>query len=71
MRDGRGEEGGRESEEYSHNLHVLYMFCFVSSHLSPYSSDDSTLAIVPNRRWTTAALKGFIARDCGWHPEPR
>lgn len=30
-----------------------------------------TLAIVPNRRSTAAALKGFIARDCGWHPEPR
>lgn len=30
-----------------------------------------TLAIVPNRRWTCAALKGFIGRDCGWHPEPR
>lgn len=29
-----------------------------------------TLCIIPNRRWTVAALKAHVARDCGWHPEP-
>eukprot|EP00047_Mylnosiga_fluctuans_P003656 m.230215 g.230215 ORF g.230215 m.230215 type:complete len:338 (-) comp12029_c0_seq1:243-1256(-) len=26
-----------------------------------------TLCVVPNRRWTAAALKAYVARDCGWH----
>lgn len=30
-----------------------------------------TLSVVPNRRWPLATLKAYIARDCGWNPEPR
>lgn len=28
-----------------------------------------TLAVIANRRWTAAALRSFIARDCGWRCE--